>query len=194
MAKKLPPEVQAILSASDAGLFATAADLLQQFLQANPDSVRGWIDLGHAMTQVCRFEAAEKAYQTAIGLAGADGPVEAIYGEMGHLCRTQGNFEAAQQWYRKQIDQAPDDAIGYLFLGNLQLSSGNRPQAIETLQRGVECQNSAEESIHLALAHAYVSGEQYFEARQQLEKCLQFDPNLEPARRLLKDVKNLANR
>ena len=194
MAKKLPPEVQAILSASDAGLFATAADLLQEFLQANPENVRGWIDLGHALTQLCRYEAAEKAYQTALGLAGTDGPVEAIYGEIGHLYRAQGDFESAGQWYRKQIDQAPDDAIGYLFWGNLQLSAGDRQPAIETLQRGVECQDSVDESVHLALAHAYVAVEQYFEARQQLEKCLQFDPNLESARRLLKDVKNLVNR
>ena len=194
MAKKLPPEIQAIVSATDAGLFATAADLLQRYLQANSDSARGWIDLGHALSQLGRFDAAREAYHKAIALSDADAPVEVVFGELGHLSRTQGDFESADRWYRKQIAQAPEDATGYLFLGNLLLSAGSHLPAIETLRRGLECENATDESIHLALAHAYVSVEKYFDARQLLEKCLTAKPDLEPARRLLKDVKNLANR
>ena len=197
MARKLPAEVQAILSASDAGLFATTVALVRSYLENHPDSQRGWLDLGHALVQLCRFDEARSAYETALGLAtnvGADDPIEVVYGELGHLCRAQGNFVEARSWYQKQIDRAPDEALGYLFLGNLEITAGNRPKAIELLRRGCECSQAVDAEIYLALAHAYASNEQYFDSKQQLRKCLQLDPHLEPAKRLLKDVNNLANR
>ena len=61
--KKLSPEIQAILSASDAGLHATTISLVQQFLVENPDSPRGWIDLGRAFAQIFRFDEAEQALE-----------------------------------------------------------------------------------------------------------------------------------
>ena len=68
MANKLPPEVQAILNASDAGFYATTVQLLKPYLENNPDSQRGWIDYGHALGNLARYREAEAAYQRAIEL------------------------------------------------------------------------------------------------------------------------------
>ena len=87
--KKLSPEIQAILSASDAGLHATTISLVQQFLVENPDSPRGWIDLGRAFAQIFRFDEAEQAFNKVIELS-EETSAAAIYGEIGNLYRIKG--------------------------------------------------------------------------------------------------------
>ena len=54
--KQIQAQAQAIISAADAGLFATTVALTETFLKENPDSVRGWLDLGHALTCLCRYD------------------------------------------------------------------------------------------------------------------------------------------
>jgi len=79
MANKLPPEVQAILNASDAGFYATTVQLLKPYLENNPDSQRGWIDYGHALGNLARYREAEVAYQRAIELT-EEADRDSIYG------------------------------------------------------------------------------------------------------------------
>ena len=67
--QQIQAQAQAIISAADAGLFATTVALAKAFLQENPSSVRAWLDLGHALTCLCRYDDAIAAYQKAIGLA-----------------------------------------------------------------------------------------------------------------------------
>ena len=132
--KKLSPEVQAILSASDANLHATTISLVQKFLAEHPDSPRGWIDLGRALAMVFRFDEAERAFRKVIDTSDPNSAA-ALYGEIGNLYRTQGKFKDAIQWYEKQIAADEEDALGYLYLGNLLLRQGSLNDA-ETILIG----------------------------------------------------------
>ena len=137
--QQIQAQAQAIISAADAGLFATTVALAEAFLQENPSSVRAWLDLGHALTCLCRYDDAIAAYQKAIGLAEDAGQnPDGIHSELGQLHRQQGDFDSAAECFQNQIDANPDDAAGYLMKATLQLQSGQPDQAIETLNRALD--------------------------------------------------------
>lgn len=187
MAKTLPPEVQAIISASDAGLHATTVKLVREYVANNPESQRAWIDLGHSLGHLARYEEARQAFEKAIELAG-EGPVDVIFGEIGHLYRAQGDFESAISWYQKQIAADPNDSMGYLFLGNVQRAKGDSEAAIATLTKALECELGCREEVHFSLGLAYRNADQMFEAKLQLEKAVAIDDKFAAAKTAIKDV------
>lgn len=192
MAKKLPQEIQEIVSASDAGYHATAIKLLEKFLVSNAESQRGWLDFGHALAQVARYRDAEKAFKKAIELSD-ESERDAIYGELGNLFRSEGNFDVAAEWYEKQIQASPDDATGLLFLGSLELKRGNASVAVGLLERGLDCEDVCREETHFALGSAYRSLGELLKAKRNFEQALESDPNYLAAKVALNDVKKAAN-
>jgi len=189
VAKKLPPEVQAIISASDAGYHATVVELLRPYLANNPTSQRGWVDLGHALAQMARYREAEAAFQSALELT-EEPERDAIYGELGNLFRNEGNYHVAVDWYKRQIDVAPNNATGHLFLGSIELKRGNFAAAIDTLQKGLDCDSVCFEETHFVLGNAYRSQGDFSTAKLHYEKAIEADPKYDAAKVALRDVKN----
>lgn len=188
--KKLSPEIQAILSASDSGLHATTISLVQQFLVKNPDSLRGWIDLGRAFAQVFRFDEAEQAFNKAIELS-EETSAAAIYGEIGNLYRTQGNFDQAAQWYDKQISTDPEDALGYLYLGNLHLRQGKLGDAETVFRRALDCKIACFDEVHYSLGLVFRCLENYADATSHFKQAIELNDRNADAKVALKDVKQL---
>ena len=189
--KKLSPEIQAILSASDSGLHATAISLVQQFLVENPDSLRGWIDLGRAFAQVFRFDEAEQAFNKAIDLS-EETSAAAIYGEIGNLYRTQGKFDQAAQWYDKQISTDPEDALGYLYLGNLHLRQGNLRDAETVFRKALNCKVACFDEVYYSLGLVFRCLENYSDATSHFKQAIELNDRNADAKVALKDVKQLS--
>ncbi len=187
MAKKLTPEVQAILSASDLGLHATTVGLVEKFLTDNPTSQRGWLDLGRALAQMSRYHEAGNAFQKAIERADG-GPVDVIYGELGNLYRAQGDYSKAIQCYQKQIEADPNDGTGYLFLGNILFRQGNVEESIEACKKALACEEVCLEEAHYSLGLAYRSLGKFAEAKAEFESALKLEEKFAAAKVALKDV------
>ena len=190
--KKLPEDVQAILSASDAGYHALTAELASAYLQDHETGIRGWLDLGHSLAQLFRYDEAQAAFVKAIELSEA--PCDVALGELGNLCRAQGNLAGAADWYRKQIDADPEDATGLLFLGRLELARGNRAAAREAFLAGLERPHGVLEELHYGLGLVERSEANYAAAKKQFEQALELDPKHDAAKVALKDVKSVLNR
>jgi tetratricopeptide (TPR) repeat protein len=188
--KKLSPEIQAILSASDASLHATTISLVQTFLVDHPDSVRAWIDLGRAFAQVFRFDEAEQAFNKVVELSD-ENSAAAIFGEIGNLYRARGKFDQAAQWYEKQISADPEDALGYLYLGNLLLRQGNFPPAETVFRKALDCKVACFDEIHYSLGLVYRSLENYVDAASQFKQAIELNDRHNEAKVALKDVKQL---
>ena len=189
--KQIQAQAQAIISAADAGLFATTAALAEAFLKEHPSSLRGWLDLGHALTCLCRYDDAIAAYQQAIKLAKeADQNPDGIYSELGQLYRQQGDFEKAAECFQNQIEANSDDAAGYLMKATLQLQSGQTEQSIETLNRALECSSGITEEVHYSLGVTLRSQGELVKARDQFQQALSLSPEYEAAKTALKDVKS----
>ncbi len=185
--KKLSPEIQAIISASDAGLLTTTVKLVEAYLVDNPSSIRGWLDLGQALLQLGRYEAAEDALHKVIELDGSQsGP---IYGEIGNLFRAKGDYETAGQWYQKQIESDPGDPIGHLYLGNLLMRKGDFANATQSLKTALACENVCLEEVHYSLGLAYRGAGELVEAKRHFEAALTYDSAFADAKVALKDVR-----
>ncbi len=189
--KKLSPEIQAILSASDAGLHATTISLVQQFLVENPDSPRGWIDLGRAFAQIFRFDEAEQAFNKVIELSEETSAV-AIYGEIGILYRIQGKFAQAAQYYDKQISTDPEDALGYLYLGNLLLRQGDFKDAEAVFRKALDCKVACFDEVHYSLGLVFRCLENYVDAASHFKQAIELNDRHAEAKVALKDVKQLS--
>ena len=189
--KQIQTQAQAIISAADAGLFATTVALTEAFLKENPDSVRAWLDLGHASTCLCRYDDAIAAYQKAIDLAKDAGQnPDGIYSELGQLHRQRGDFELAAECFQNQIEANPDDAAGYLMSATLLLQSGDPDQAIETLNRALDCPSGIKEEVHFSLGTTYRSKGELVQARDQFQRALSISPDYAAAKTALKDTKS----
>jgi superkiller protein 3 len=186
--KKLSPEVQAIISAMDAGQFSTAVVLVKKFLDANPESQRGWLDLGHALSQLARYSEAEKAFQQAIELAKGE-DCDVIYGQLGNLHKNQGDLNTAAAYYQKQIDADPTDATGYVFLSNVLMRQSKHDEVEAVLSRALGCQIGILEEVHYSLGLHYRNINELHKSQKHLNAALQLDPNYAQAKIAMKDVK-----
>lgn len=188
-AKKLDPDLQAILSAGDAGYHATRVELLQRYLAEHPQAVRGWIDLGQSLSELFRFDEAEQALNRALELVPPENAA-GILGLLGHLCLDRGQLAQAAEFYRQQIERDPEESSGHLFLANILLRQGDASAAITTLQQALACPRGCREEVHFQLGVALRSLDQLEDARLQLEQALRLDPEMLPAQVALKDLKS----
>jgi len=189
--KKLSPEVQAILSASDANLHATTISLVQKFLAEHPDSPRGWIDLGRALAMVFRFDEAERAFRKVIDTSDPNSAA-ALYGEIGNLYRTQGKFKDAIQWYEKQIAADEEDALGYLYLGNLLLRQGSLNDAETIFRKALNCKVACFDEVHFSLGIVYRCLGNYTDSASHFQQAIELNDRHTEAKIAFKDVKPLS--
>ena len=187
--KKISPEAQAIVSAVDAGYFATTVKLAEQFLVDHPESQRAWLDLGQALAELGRYENAESAFQKVIDLD--DGVPAEVLGEIGNLYRSKGDFDGAMSWYQKQIDAAPTNSMGYLYLGNIRLRRGEFDTAVSIFEKALDCQDVCLEEVHYSLGLTHRGKGDFNLAKVHFEKALVYDQNFADAKVALKDVKPL---
>ena len=188
--KKISPEAQAIISAADAGYFATTVKLVQRFLNDHPESQRGWLDLGLALAELGRYDEAESAFKKVIELD--DGVSPEVLGEIGNLYRSKGDFDSAISWYQKQIDAAPTNSMGHLYLGNIRLRRGEFDAAISIFETALTCDDVCLEEVHYSIGLAQRGKGDYKLAKVHFEKALVYDQEFAAAKVALKDVKPLA--
>jgi len=189
MSKKISPQQQSIISASDSGQHATAIVLAKEFLVSDPDNLRTLVDLGHAYWQLARYAEAETTFYKAIEICEPERR-DVIYGEMGNLNRARGDFASAKSWFEKQIETDPSDATGHLFLGTMQFRLGELASAQETLSRGIDCEYGCLEELHHTLGLVFAAQDDLASAANHLNQSLRIDPAYAPAKITLKDVKS----
>lgn len=185
--KQISSEAQAILSAADAGFHATTVALVKQFLNTNPDSVRAWLDLGQALGQLARYQESESAFLKVIELSGDDTD-GAIYGEIGNLYRAKGEFDRAISWYQKQIETEPNDAVGYLYLGNILLRQGKFEASEMAFNQALGCEQACLEEVHFSLGRVNRCMGRLPESKTHFEKALKLDEHFAEAKTAIKDV------
>jgi len=184
---------QQLISASDSNLLASTVRLADDYLALSPGSVKALIDKAHALAGMSRYEESLSVYQTAIEALPDDQSPDAIYGEIGNLYRTKGDFLQAIVYYRKQIESDPDDATGYLFLGTLQLQQGDIDAAQETLMSANKCSSGCLDELKLALGNTMRAKGDYEQAAACYTEALQVSPGDALAKAALKDVRQASS-
>lgn len=181
---------QSLISAHDAGYHASVVLLADQYLANEPASLRAMLDRSHALTELRRFEEAEEGLDAALKIATETNETpDVIYGMLGNLHQAKGDFATAATMYQKQIELDPADATGFLFAGLLQSITGDLTTAIETLQRGTECEMGPLDLIHFEIGNVLRAQAKFPEAQAAYEQALRIDPKLNTATIALRDLK-----
>jgi len=95
---------------------ATTVLLAARWLKSHPNDSSVIYDYADMLYQMTRYDEAIQVYLDAIERFKDHRWI--LYSRLGKTCiGTVGDFATAESWYQKTIDEKPDDAGGYIFLG-----------------------------------------------------------------------------
>ncbi len=161
----------------------------REFLCEYPDCGPAWKVLGEALLELARHSEAEQALKQAIALCPPD-KLWIPLSQMGHLQRAKGDYQAAAAWYRRAIDNMPDEASGHIYLGGILARSGRLKEAEMAHRAAIRCTQGCRDEAYLNLGLVLRAQERHEEAATCFEQALQLDPKYAGARKALRDVRN----
>lgn len=101
---------------------------------------------------------------------------------LGHAHQMKGETARATEYFRRVIAQAPDQALGYIFLGNTYLESAEFGAGVETLRQAVRAEPRSHYA-HYFLARALLRAQpdDYSPIAASLRKAIALNPSFEDA-------------
>ena len=124
-----------------------------------------------AYLQQNRAREAIDAFEAALGLDDGDA---AYWVNLGVACELEGELDRAEEAYRRGIERAPREDLGYIRLANLILD--RRPaESVRILRTGVRYNETSFE-LRYALAVALIRSGEISLAREQVDTLLHLRP------------------
>jgi tetratricopeptide (TPR) repeat protein len=175
-------------AAHKADLPALTAARARDFLKEFPEGGPAWKILGSALIDLARYPEAELAIKKALSLC----PPEKLWiplAEMGHLCKSRGDYNSAAAWYRQAIEAVPREASGHIYLGGVLAKSGRLNEAEAAHRAATGCIEGCRDEAFLNLGLVLRAQERYEEAAACFERALELDPKYDAAKKALRDVR-----
>jgi tetratricopeptide (TPR) repeat protein len=120
--------------------------------------------------------------------AAAQSPNDAdVLSALGYVEQTHGARDKARDLYRQALAIDPTLLDAEVNLGVLEAQSGQMAEAVHLWQDAFH-RAPGRSSIGMNLAHAFCSAGQYSDARNYTMRVLQFNPDLGPAKKLIKEL------
>ncbi|MFW9961867.1 MAG: tetratricopeptide repeat protein [Candidatus Thorarchaeota archaeon] len=166
--------IQNAVKLIERGLFKEAIDELRLFLQANPESIEGWYNLGYALTEHEDYDDAIKAYDEALAI---DNGIFDVWFNKGTVLYEQRDFEHAKECYEKALEINPEDAEAWNNLGNCFSRLADGRSAIEAYTRAVALKPDYAEAFYNK-ANAHFIEEEDEKAIAYAEVALELNPAL----------------
>lgn len=174
--------------ADDRNQIAVVVELCKKHLQKFPKHGPAWLRYGIALAAFARYADAEEAIRNALKFwpnERLSGP----YGQLGHLAELRGDFKQAAIWYRKAVNQKPDDATYHIFLGSNAFKRGLLKQSEMCYRRALKCSEGCLEEAYFNLGGILLGKRKYAEAIECYEEALKIDPKYKIAKERLDDAK-----
>lgn len=177
-----------IQEACDNAMPALTAARCRDLLADYPEDPTAFMFLGIALTEMARYDEAEEALESAIVYC-ADGARWSMLAEMGQYYKARGDFRRAERYFRKVITEAPDEASGYSFLGDILFYQGRLAECEATFRKATTCREGVVYEAYLNLGIALRAEDRLVEAAECFAHALGLKPDYEPAQDALKDVR-----
>jgi tetratricopeptide (TPR) repeat protein len=165
---------------------ATCVLLAERWLRNHPDDLYVIYKYAETLYKMTRYEEAIRVYVDAIERF--KDHRWALYNQMGNLYRYRGDFAGAEPWYQKAIDEEPDDAGSYIFLGAAQARQGKLKQAEETHRRATQCTDGCIDEAYCNLGLVLRGQGRLAEAAECFRKAVEISPKYADAIEALEDV------
>ncbi|HEU5079835.1 MAG TPA: tetratricopeptide repeat protein [Opitutaceae bacterium] len=92
------------------------------------------LQYGNALSQAGKLTEAETAYREALML---NDNSPALHGALGMIYGKRRRFTEAEREFARYVQLAPNEALGYVFLGSVYSSTGRRDEAISIWKKGL---------------------------------------------------------
>ncbi|HUE71375.1 MAG TPA: tetratricopeptide repeat protein [Pirellulaceae bacterium] len=171
----------------ESGHPAAAILLGYRLVRRFPEFGPGWLFLGQQLCELARYEEAEGALLRALELMAKENRW-GVLKLLGDLFREAGNYAKSADWYRKQTEEFPHDATGYIMLGAVLAKSGQFDEAATMHRRGTQCEIGAIDEAHLNLGLVLRAQERFSEAAECFREAIRRDHDYEDAKVALCDV------
>lgn len=146
------------------------------------DFALAWESFANTGVEAARPEA-ERMLRQSVAQFANDAPTLSA---LGYEEQVRGKVAEARDLYRRALHADPNLIDTATNLGVIEAETGDFPQAIGLLQGAFE-RAPGRSSIGLDLARVYCFSGKMNEARTTTARVLEFNPDLKPAKRLLKD-------
>ena len=167
---------------------AVVVELCKKHLRKFPEHGPAWLRYGMALAAFARYAEAEKAIYRALQLCPKESRF-APYVQLGHLVEAKGDFKQAAVWYRKAVNQKPQDADYHIFLGHNAFKRGLLKQSEAHYRRAIQCSEGCLEEAYFNLGGSFLGKRNYAEAIKCYEEALKIDPKYKIAKERLDDAK-----
>lgn len=193
--RKQSSQSQFICDAADKSLHGYVVQLCKSYLFVNLSDTRIWLEYARALTQLSRFDEAEKAFDHALASNIEQQQHSIIFSERGEMNQRRGKYEEAEEWYLKAIEAKPEAVWPRVFLGVVTFRRGDLQLAKKRLREAIECggENETDEA-YANLGGVLVAQERYAEAAQCYRRAIEIDPEYEHAKLSLQDVSRILSR
>lgn len=165
---------------------ATTVLLASRWLEAHPDDLGVIHDYAEMLYQMTHYDEAIRVCLDAIERFEDDR--WGLYIKMGQLHRYRGDFAVAELWYQKAIDENPDEAGSYIFLGAVQAVQGKLMQAEVTHRRAIQCPDGLIDEAYHNLGLVLRGQGRFAEAADCFRKAIELCPEYPHAIEALQDV------
>ncbi len=116
------------LTALQQEFYADAVGWLGRVTKLQPRGAAGWLRLGFALAKLARYDEAEPALRTALGLTPGDAEV---WDTLGFVLKARGQLEEAIKAHRCAVELKPGRANSWYNLGQALLFAGRAGEALE---------------------------------------------------------------
>jgi protein O-GlcNAc transferase len=175
------PDLAALMHDAEQALdrkdYAAAVDRLKLAVQAAPDTVAAWFDLGYAYTGLRQNEEARAAYEKALQL---DPQLFEASLNLGILLLDMKDAPAALPHLEKAAALKPADPRAHLCLGRALAASGQAAKAQSEFHQALQLDPKLAAAAD-GLGQAALDQKQYTEAASAFRRALALDPGLAEA-------------
>jgi tetratricopeptide (TPR) repeat protein len=171
------------------GLYAFAHDLLNDYLANEPEAVFYRFLLGKQLRELGRKTEAMQhflAVEKQIDMV-PPGKRDLVYLYIALIHESNGEFEDAEQWFRRSCQAGPSSTVSWSFFGTFLLSRERFGEAIQVLERGLQAEGDRDE-IHLKLGYCRRALGNYRRALHHFEQAIAIDAAYKEASVALVDM------
>src|SRR5436853_450840 len=126
---KLPEQqLKKLIAAFGEGLPALTIELCRKYLSKYPDDDVALLYFGMSLQSLARYDEARKVLEDAMCLF-PDDKLYLVYRQIGLLYQVRSNLKEAELWFKKAIENCPDEAGNYIYLGAMLAKNGRLDEA-----------------------------------------------------------------
>src|SRR5918911_1276937 len=169
---------------------ALTVSLARKYLSDYPDDECALMLYGVALQTLGRYKEARQALENALCLF-PENKHYLIYRQLGSLYQDMYDEAEAERWFKRAIENGPDKASNYIYLGTMLARTGKLDEAESYHRQAIAFSCGNKDEAFLSLGYVLRAKEEYVEAFECFRKALEINPDCRRAQDALSDVEKV---